>query len=278
MARITAAQLNEKGKRQNNEDAIYPAYGSPVHPEQRLFMVCDGVGGQKKGEVASGLLTKFFSEHLETLDQPVSMQAALSHAELKMRLEMLTRPETKGMASTLTAIYFDKSFRSARIAWVGDSRVYHIRAGRILFKTKDHSEVQSLMDMGEITEVEAQTHPKRNIITRAINGHTPAKIDQHKIINITLGDFFLLCTDGLLETLKETEFPAIFKSGSDPMAIRKELLQKAEGLTKDNFSMYLLQVNQLDDDAHENEPPKTERKTQFNMGPSLGRIFGKKKR
>ena len=277
MARVTAAQLNEKGSRQNNEDAIYPVYGGEVHPYQRLFLVCDGVGGQEKGEVASGLLTKHFSWYLKVPGNPESLEAALRHAEAEMQETLQAKPETKGMATTLTAVYFDKAHRTAEIAWVGDSRVYHIRNGEILYKTKDHSEVQSLIDMGEISEEEARTHPKRNVITRAINGSTPARLDRHKITNIALGDYFLLCTDGLLETLKEKDFPSIFKHEEGPIAIRKALLQKAEGQTKDNFSMYLLQVNQMADEEVHGKFSKTLNQAQLKIGHYMNRVFGKKK-
>ncbi len=260
MTRLGIERLNELGDRENNEDAIYPALGQEVHHYQRLFLVCDGVGGQEKGEVASVLLSQAFSEYVEANSHEASLHKALCHAEEQMVQTMQQRPETQGMATTLTALYFDAAHRSAQVAWVGDSRAYHIRDGRILFKTKDHSEVQSLIDMGEITSEEAMMHPKRNIITRAINGKVSAQMDHQLIANISVGDYFLLCTDGLMETLHEPEFPEIFKAERGAEAIRQLLLDKALGHTKDNFSMYLIQVKQMSEatDASEEAEVATE--------------------
>ena len=245
MARLGIVRLSELGDRENNEDAIYPILDHEVHHHQRLFLVCDGVGGQEKGEVASVVFSQTFSEYVEANTQGANLQTALRYAEAQMEQTMQQRPETQGMATTLAALYFDAAHRSAEVAWVGDSRAYHIRDGRILFKTKDHSEVQSLIDMGEITSEEARTHPKRNIITRAINGKVPAQMDHQQIANIAIGDYFLLCTDGLMETLHEPEFPEIFRAERGAVAIRQLLLDKALGHTKDNFSMYLIQVKQI---------------------------------
>ena len=237
---LESVALNEIGGRQNNEDSIYPAKGS-ASTKDRLFLVCDGVGGQDKGEVASKLITTHFPDYMKE-DDRATLEGALRHAESRMNRYLTDRPETKGMASTLTVINFDTDDQSARVGWVGDSRIYQIREGQILFKSKDHSEVQSLVDMGEITEEEALVHPRRNVITRAVNGHTPARMDEVALDDIQEGDYFLLCTDGLLETLHEKQFPDLFMADHSLEEIKAKLLTQARGNTKDNFSMYLLKL------------------------------------
>lgn len=240
------SNCNNIGQRSNNEDAIYPKEATE---KTRLFMVCDGVGGQAKGEVASSLVCQGFSKYLsenpmEDIENNMYLPFALQHVEQQMGDYLEKHPEAKGMASTLTLLMISDKDNKALIGWVGDSRVYHIRNGEILFQTKDHSVVQGMVDMGEITEEEAQTHPKRNIITRAINGANPTRIDQKVIGDIKANDFFFLCTDGILEHLSKKEIRAWFKENEPVIDIASNVLSKAKGVTKDNYSMYIIKIQE----------------------------------
>ncbi len=239
--------LNEQGGRANNEDSVFPT--SPSEHD-RLFLVCDGVGGQHKGEVASKLVCKYtaqyFSEQLYQWNDPSWMPSALRFVEQKLQDHLQHYPECQGMATTLALLYLRKDLGKAMIAWIGDSRVYHIRDGSVLFQSKDHSYVQSLLDMGEITETEAAIHPKRNMITRAINGTRETRIDQHVIHEILADDYFFLCSDGILENVNISEMTKWFTSDHSPADIRTWMLNNAEGKTSDNFSMYIVKVKPSD--------------------------------
>ena len=232
------------GQRKNNEDCIYPNLGSATSRDT-FFMVCDGVGGHEKGEVASNLLCKHFSEYINKLNGIYNdgyLEKGLAYVESKFRDIIEIQREVEGMASTLTLIHLVGE--SVRVAWVGDSRIYQIRDGRIMFKSKDHSLVQDLLSMGEITEEEALVHPKRNIITRSVNGKEPARMDKELITDIREDDFFLLCTDGILETLFEEDFHELFTAEMDVFKAMEKVFSKAHGNTKDNFSMYLIKVGE----------------------------------
>ena len=248
--------LNEIGGRSNNEDSIYPSKGQ-ADTNDRLFVVCDGVGGSEKGEVASSLICSFmpryfsFAEH--NVSSKVFLEDGLKYVEFHMIDHIKSRPETRGMASTLTLLHLSET-NEALVGWVGDSRIYHIRDGHIKLKSKDHSEVQGLIDMGEITEEEALTHPRRNVITRAVNGEKPARIDQSIIKDIRENDYFLLCTDGILETLREEEFSTLFTRDRRVEDIRDSIFFKAKGNTKDNFSMYLIKVDDLNNGKKNSNP------------------------
>ncbi len=235
--------LNELGNRQNNEDTIFPPMGSAV-PEDRLFLVCDGVGGQEKGEIASALICKYFHQYLTAHENKVKsvelLPQALQHVEEKMRTYIQDHPISSGMASTLTCVFVQQN--QAIIGWVGDSRIYHIRDGRILFQSKDHSQVQWLLDNGEITAEQARRHPQKNVILRAVNGKEPTQMDQHVLDELRTGDFLLLCTDGILETLGTSEIQNWFKTAHSPEQVKQEIFKNAQGRTRDNFSMYLLKV------------------------------------
>jgi len=235
---------NDIGQRSNNEDTIYPKIPSE---HSRLFMVCDGVGGQAKGEVASSMVCKGFSNYLlenpmENIENNMYLPFALQHVEQQMGDYLEKHPEATGMASTLTFLLISDEEEKALIGWVGDSRVYHIRDGDILFQTKDHSVVQSMVDMGEITEEEAQNHPKRNIITRAINGTRPTRIDQKIITDIKKNDFFFLCSDGILETINNKMIALSCREQASVEEIKSYLMNKAKGMTKDNYSMYIVKI------------------------------------
>lgn len=239
------ASFSEIGERSNNEDAVHPKEATT---STRLFMVCDGVGGQQKGEVASALVCKGFAEYLRehnlNSDPKDFFDSALTFVEEKMEDHIRAHPECARMATTLTLLFFSPDFSIAHLVWVGDSRIYHIRDGKILFQTKDHSEVQGLVEMGEISQEEAKTHPRRNIITRAITGSSaPTRIDYNQIEELNSGDFFLLCSDGLLENLNEAKIKKWFKKELEPQEIKKKLLENAAGRTRDNYTMYLIKMD-----------------------------------
>jgi protein phosphatase len=149
------------------------------------------------------------------------------------------------MASTLTFLYLSENPTQALIGWIGDSRVYHIRNGKILFKTKDHSEVQRLIDLGELTVEEATHYKRKNVITRAVSGREPSRIDQHIVEDIKENDFFLLCTDGILENLTDKEINNWFTPEATPEDLRSLILDSAMGNTKDNFSMFLVKIKEV---------------------------------
>ena len=157
--------LHEIGGRSNNEDAIYP---EEPREDESVFLVCDGVGGQKKGEVASALICRYFPEYLnynaqmELANDYDYLENGLRYVESRIKEYIHENPDCAGMASTLTIAHFRKKTNQVVLGWIGDSRIYHIRDGIVQYQTKDHSEVQSLLDMGEITEEEAENHPRKN--------------------------------------------------------------------------------------------------------------------
>jgi len=247
--------LNEQGGRDNNEDAVFPNIPSL---EGQLFLVCDGVGGQDKGEVASKLICnyfpEYFSENKKNIYETRYLESGLQFVEKRLKEYIQLHPDCSGMASTLTLLYLSKKENKGLIGWVGDSRVYHIRNGEILFQTKDHSEVQSLIDMDEITEQEAENHPRKNVITRAISGINSTRIDQKIIENIEPNDFFLLCTDGILENLNKDKIRGWFKKDTNSDKIRSLILDNAKNKTKDNFSMYLVKIKEVNRKKNSNFP------------------------
>ncbi|PRX54970.1 PP2C family protein-serine/threonine phosphatase [Flagellimonas meridianipacifica] len=236
---------NEIGNRDSNEDTIYPAIPTK---DTRLFMVCDGVGGQAKGELASRLVCNEMASFIND-NPPRGVHTywfeALEFVENKFREHLKNFPESKGMASTLSLLYIGGHAGKVQVAWLGDSRIYHIRDGEILYRTKDHSVVEAMLDMGEITQQEAKHHPKRHIITRAINGLNPSKPDVKTIENLQENDFFMLCSDGVLENMDEEKIGNWFKKEIPVEKISAMIKAEANGNTKDNYSFYLIKIDKI---------------------------------
>lgn len=239
--------VSEKGGRQNNEDSIYPL-PETVNSNQKLFLVCDGVGGAEKGEIASSLacesIQTYFSTFLEGEPSDAFINNAIRYTETRFDDYITTHPEARGMATTLTLVYAGSS--GIKVAHVGDSRVYQLRKGEILFRTVDHSLVNSLVQLGKITKEEALTHPQRNVILRAIQGtERPAEADIALLTDIQPGDYLFMCTDGVLERLTDKALSTVFAESAGPEDIKDNVMISCCGKTRDNFSFYILPIQNV---------------------------------
>lgn len=236
--------LHEIGQRENNEDNIYPEKGSPIPsgPSQ-LFLVCDGVGGAEKGEVASKIVCDIVSKYLKGLSSITALEIneAIELAETTIDTFVSKNEDVKGMATTLTLLAAHKN--GIAIAHLGDSRVYHIRAGKIIHKTSDHSFVNELVSKNIITEAEALNHPKKNVVTKAIMGGKHQAPDVTQIQDVLPNDYFFLCTDGITESVTDKDLVQILSAkDSDNVQKIEAIRKKCESNSKDNHSAYLLQV------------------------------------
>ncbi len=242
--------LNEQGKRTNNEDSIYPQRGQASKKDD-LFMVCDGVGGAQKGEVASKMVCiqfpLYFRQNQGPVITPKLLDRSLEYVEKKMTEYVRSHSECEGMATTLTFIYFNSINNRVTVSWSGDSRVYHIRNGEILYRTSDHSLVNELVKRGEITEEEARQHPQRNIILRAVSGSdSPTAVETVFLDDIQAGDYFLLCSDGILESIDDRGLPSLFShSNMNLKGAANTIKELCDNASRDNFSMYLIQVEEV---------------------------------
>jgi protein phosphatase len=237
--------LNEIGNRENLEDAVSPGKTgkSPV------FAVCDGVGGNNFGEVASQKAVESFYQTLSSqyinIQHLTSFKKCIGHSLFKFTTSLQDfineHPAGKNASSTLTAVLIKND--TAYLAWCGDSRIYHFRNGEILYRTKDHSLVQELVDNNVITEKEAIHHPQKNVITKSLHARTDLEdIQLHEIKRIEPGDFFLLCTDGLLEQCTEEKLRQTIRhpAAGETRDFSSIINQICTGKTQDNYSMILV--------------------------------------
>lgn len=242
--------FSERGRRDNNEDYVLPIPGK-AFIQDRLFIVCDGVGGAQRGELASLLageaMFRYFKMHPgEAITAPF-VRSALQAVEEAFDQAIADEPEANlsGMSTTLTVLSLHD--QGVTIGHVGDSRVYHIRGETILHQTTDHSLVNELVRAKQITPEEALNHPRRNVITRAIQGSgRPSSITVYITQDIAPDDYFFLCTDGVLECLTNEALLRILSTNtlSDAQKISHVLRACSDG-SRDNFSGYLIRVAEV---------------------------------
>lgn len=239
--------VSDKGRRSNNEDALYPQ-SELVSPDDRVFLVCDGVGGAERGEVASALacdiFPSFFRTFLEGVPDAHFVQRAVQYVETCFDKYIAEHPDAMGMATTMTLLYVAPS--SVLVAHIGDSRIYQFRKGKIVFRTEDHSLINSWLKLGRITPEEAASHPQRNIILRAIQGSQhPVEADVEILTDIEPGDVFLMCTDGVVESWPDKDLEDMF-SGQSPLDnIKERIVDKCLKNSRDNFSFYLIPIDSI---------------------------------
>jgi serine/threonine protein phosphatase PrpC len=229
--------FSEKGKRENNEDNC--GWNSGL-----AYVVCDGVGGHERGEIASEIVVQTFL-NFNSKDSVLPIEKTLLIAEGRIAQYIQKNPESKGMGTTLTIAQIQDN--SINVAWVGDSRIYQFRNGDLLFQSRDHSWVNQAVDAGIITEEEAIDHPKSNIITRAIQGsHNPTKAQEFLVSDIQKDDIFLLCSDGVLETWTNEDFIALFSSESNLNNLSEKIKNECALTSRDNYTGVLFKIDSID--------------------------------
>ncbi|MES0872795.1 PP2C family protein-serine/threonine phosphatase [Sinimarinibacterium thermocellulolyticum] len=212
---ITIAGATHQGKqRDHNEDAFV------VVPQQLGAVVADGMGGLARGEVASRMVVDILAESLQ---QGRNGGEALQEAHRRIREASMSSVERMGS----TAVVLKVDGGTATLHWVGDSRGYLWRGGQLKQLTKDHSFVEELIDAGAISAHEAETHPNRNVLTRAvgIRDTVELKIDSTRI-DLQPGDCLLLCTDGLHGYLPQPSIIECLARGGSAEAIVQRLIER----------------------------------------------------
>ena len=259
--------IYEVGQRKNQEDAIYPAKGDAT-VENRVFMVCDGMGGHEQGEVASAAICEAMSQAAERLldaSRPFTdndLTVALKAAE--QALDQADTAKAGRMGTTMTFLCFHRG--GCVVAHIGDSRIYHLRpqTGEILYRSRDHSLVHQLYEMGEISYNEMATHPRKNLILKAMQPYSERHLPSIcHITDIQSGDYFYLCTDGMLEVTEDDELMAVLSS-DDSDEVKVERLLAATKDNKDNHSAYLLRVKSVTKEPGDDALPEDEHEARLN--------------
>lgn len=238
--------ISETGKRINNQDFIYP-YIENENPNDRLFIVCDGVGGSNKGEAASALACNSIQTYFQTfleLDKEFDaafIEKAVRYTEIRFDEYIQENESAKGMATTLCLLYIAPE--GIFVTHAGDSRIYQFREGRIIFKTEDHSLVNSMLRSGQINVEDALNHPQKNVIYRALQGaDKPVEVDIAHLTDIQADDSFLLCTDGVLETFNDEQLSQLFSESLSPEERLTRIKEACRVNSRDNYSAHLISI------------------------------------
>ena len=213
-----------------------------------VCVVCDGMGGAAGGRIASTLAAETYVAELDKVLKPdmtpEQLREASSYAVAMANQAVENRAtedaELSNMGTTLvSAIAYEGG---AIVTNIGDSRAYYITEAGITRITKDHSLVESMVDHGDITADEARHHPNRNLITRALGRDTNAACDGY-IRPMEKGDYILLCTDGLVNTVTDQEmlFEIIHGQGEDTCLSRLMEIAKSQG-APDNVTAVLMRM------------------------------------
>jgi serine/threonine protein phosphatase PrpC len=229
--------------RKNNEDSLL------LLPEIGLFGVCDGLGGHAAGEVASSLAAAVFgkavSESGEEADVSQILFQAILEANLAIIREQARTPGLAGMGTTLSAIWLGaRASSEAAIAHIGDSRLYRYRDSFLKQLTEDHSPVFELYKKGMISKEEMQRHPHKSLIDRCL-GISSVVEPEIWSLPLRLGDRFLISTDGLTDSLSDTQIGKILAARSLESGLGNLFDQAYRAGAPDNISVVLVEITQL---------------------------------
>jgi PPM family protein phosphatase len=238
------------GRRRVNEDAVLA--------EPPVFCVADGMGGHARGAMASDAVVTAFGELASRLRRdgeqadvtPEQVEAAVDAAQRRIRSGLgLTEPESGEeitAGSTLAGAVLTRS--EGRASWlvfnIGDSRVYRWSRGVLNQISVDHSVVQEMVDAGAIDVEAARNHPHRNIITRAVGSGATVRPD-FWVLTARRGDRLLLCSDGLVDEVTESQIADALGSGDPADAVVRRLLDRAtaDGGARDNVSLVVVEAD-----------------------------------
>jgi protein phosphatase len=226
--------------RTSNQDQLLVA--SP------LFAVADGMGGHAAGEVASLTAIEALKAAFNGDGSASALVAAAEHANRSVWDRAQAEPGLRGMGTTLVALALVEEDGEQRLAIinVGDSRVYLLRDSEIEQLTTDHSLVQELIDDGQLSEAEADYHPQRHVLTRALGVDADVRVDCLQILPVK-GDRYVLCSDGLSREVSDAQLASVLRRLADPEDAAKELVAQARAHGgNDNITVVVVDV--ADDD------------------------------
>lgn len=224
--------------RTSNQDA----YANYENEFFSLFVLCDGMGGHRAGEVASHLavdaVKEFFTEQKAKDDYSDLLLEAVSVANQAVYAKGQSDPEYYNMGTTIVALIIADG--KAYVAHIGDSRLYRMRDSKLEQITEDHSLVQNLVNKGLMTKEAARHSPEKSALTRAL-GIDPEEETDLNLLDLKEGDQLLLCSDGLTNMVEEDEIACLLKSEADPREKAEKLMSMAiAGGGKDNITLTLL--------------------------------------
>jgi PPM family protein phosphatase len=258
-----SAWLTDTGRRRvRNEDAYVF--------EPPLFGIADGMGGARAGEVAAGIAAAALKARRRDVDGEASLEAIIAEANRLVWERSVADPHTAGMGTTVTVAFVDTAAERVVFGHVGDSRAYRLRGDELEQVTTDHSLVAELVQSGVLTPEEAEHHPQRSAITRAVGTERAIEADVFSLPG-QQGDLFLLCSDGLTDMLSEEEIAEVLLAADrDPAAAAEALVAAAnEHGGEDNITVVLFELEEGEPEP-EPEPEESDAEVEVPATDVLG--------
>lgn len=231
-----ASALTDTGRRRpQNEDTFVC--------DPPLFAVADGVGGAQAGEIASRLAAATLEERRPEAQGEGALAELLREANDRIYRHAVDDPAAAGMGTVVTALLVDEAAGTIAIGHVGDSRAYRLRDGELEQLTPDHSLVGELVRAGRLTTEEAEQHPHRSVITRAVGTEPSVEVDTFTR-TVAPGDLYLICSDGLTDIVRDEQIAELIAvADNDPDAAAEALVaaaNRAGGI--DNITVVLFEI------------------------------------
>ncbi|HEX6665468.1 MAG TPA: Stp1/IreP family PP2C-type Ser/Thr phosphatase [Solirubrobacterales bacterium] len=209
----------DTGRQRNaNEDSLFT--------RAPLFVVADGMGGAQAGEVASKAAAESFERELPQAPPEQVLRETIEEANRTIHELARKDPSLTGMGTTTTAAIVDLEAEEVAIGHVGDSRAYRLRGGKLERLTRDHSLVEEMRRKGQLTEAQAEDHPQRSIITRALGPEPVVEVDL-QTVPTQAGDVFLICSDGLTTMLDDEQIARLLGRASSMETAVRALVDEA---------------------------------------------------
>lgn len=205
-------------QRHANEDSF--------HVRGPVFVVADGMGGAQAGEVASKAAAEAFDRELPQAPPERVLRETIEAANRAIHERARRDPALAGMGTTTTAAIVDGEAEEVAIGHVGDSRAYRLRAGKLERLTRDHSLVEEMRRKGQLTDEQAEDHPQRSIITRALGPEPEVEVDL-QTVPARSGDVFLLCSDGLTTMLDDEQIARLLTRATSLQTAVRALVDEA---------------------------------------------------
>lgn len=253
--RVRAAVCNHMGNiRGNNEDAFFlnglylplermdegGAYTADASTSCQVYAICDGMGGEAAGEMASFTMVASLSSLMESITREKSVRSEINKAVQEANQSICKLNKGAGCTLALLCLHEGK----ATVAWLGDSRIYLLQKGKLLRLSEDHTQSQRLLNMGILDEAEAKRHAMRHVLTRYIGMEMEDLLLQPSYgeeLMLHKSDVFLLCSDGLFDMVGEEYFASYLSK--EPAAAAESLVEAA--LTaggKDNVTAMVVRI------------------------------------
>lgn len=240
-----------KGKRSTQQDFINTLPGNKNELVISDFIVCDGLGGHPKGEVASQKCVEYLVSFIETegynsgnRNWPFYVKNANDYVHEKLtELVYSSEDAHPDMGTTLAWLHYDYLEGIIYICWMGDSRIYHFRNGQIKYKTRDHSLINKFIESGDQKNA---NKVGRNLLAKVVSPQIFTtkhfECDIEIIDDVQANDFFLLCSDGILESHSDEELAQLFLSPRKISEIKIEIEKNCEVKSYDNYSAIIIKI------------------------------------